>query len=175
MVRVRWCLAELCTLQLSRRSFLFPLLRLSHALPSLEIISSVCGFVWVTPRYDDDPRDPGRCPVQRGPAGGAAAPGPAAMHRAAALLHHVPGWCCHFISKCRLQPSQHCSALTLPRLLRRPTLTQTSKTETHLWPESPATSSKPRSTPAWWDASDTLSPTQHTVRCVAIIICCPWE
>lgn len=49
------------------------------------------GVVWVTPCYHDDPRDPGGCSVQRGPAGGAAPPGPAAMHRTPSLLHHVPG------------------------------------------------------------------------------------
>ncbi len=31
------------------------------------------------------------CPLQCGPAGGAAPPGPAAVHRAPSLLHHVPG------------------------------------------------------------------------------------
>ena len=39
----------------------------------------------------DHPRHPGRCPVQRGPAGRAAPPWPAAMHRAPAFLHNVPG------------------------------------------------------------------------------------
>lgn len=45
----------------------------------------------MTPCYHDDPRDPGGCSVQRGPAGGAAPPGPAAMHRTPSILHHVPG------------------------------------------------------------------------------------
>lgn len=35
--------------------------------------------------------DLGRCPVQCGPAGRAAPARPAAMHRAAAILSHVPG------------------------------------------------------------------------------------
>lgn len=41
--------------------------------------------------HHDHPRDAGRCLVQRGPAGRAAPPRPAAMHRASAFLHHVPG------------------------------------------------------------------------------------
>lgn len=49
------------------------------------------GFVRVTPCCHDDPRDPGGCPVQRGPAGGVAPSRPAAMHRAPSFLHHVPG------------------------------------------------------------------------------------
>lgn len=42
-------------------------------------------------RSHDHPRHFGRCPVQRGPAGGTAPPRSAAMHRAPAILHHVPG------------------------------------------------------------------------------------
>lgn len=45
----------------------------------------------MTPCYHDDSRDPGGCPVQCGPAGGATPPRPAAMHRAPSLLYHVPG------------------------------------------------------------------------------------
>lgn len=41
--------------------------------------------------HHDDPRHAGGCPVQCGPVGGAATARPAAMHRAASLLHHVPG------------------------------------------------------------------------------------
>lgn len=52
----------------------------------------------MTPCYHDDPRDPGGCPVQCGPAGGAAPSGPAAMHRAPSLLHHVPGAHSHTLS-----------------------------------------------------------------------------
>lgn len=53
--------------------------------------SAEWGFVRVTLCCHDDPRDPGGCPVQRGPAGGVASPRPAAMYRAPSFLHHVPG------------------------------------------------------------------------------------
>lgn len=111
---------------------------LCHIL-ALSLFLSESGFVWVTPCYHDNPRDPGGCPVQCGPAGGAAPPGPAAMHRAASLLYHVPGtlWHRHRPSSPSMFRHFHCAPYTL--VFCRQTSTPTLKTGMHLWPASPAT------------------------------------
>lgn len=55
-------------------------------------LSFTLDLVWkLNNWHHDDPRHTGGCPVQCGPAGGAAAARPAAMHRATSLLHYVPG------------------------------------------------------------------------------------
>lgn len=117
---------------------------LSHILAlSFSLFLSDWGVVWVTPCcYHDDPRDPGGCPVQCGPAGGAAPPGPAAMHWTPPLLYYVPGTHSHTLSP---PPTitQSCSAIFNIPLSRfslsfcRQILTPTLKTGMHLWLASP--------------------------------------
>lgn len=127
-------------LHLSYSDFLF-LLRQFAVIIALSLFLSDRALLWVTPCYHDDSRDPGGCPVQCGPAGGAAPPRPAAMHRAPSLLHHVPGTRSVTTAQHRPRLFTHfpCTPFTpSSRSFRRLILTPTLKTGMPLWPASPA-------------------------------------